>query len=25
VHGPDCGCGYKSRLQGYDNKESGRV
>ena len=25
VHGPDCGCGYKSRLQGYDTKESGRV
>ena len=24
-HGPDCGCGYKSRLQGYDTKESGRV
>ncbi len=25
VHGPDCGCGHKSRLQGYDTKESGRV
>ncbi len=25
VHGPDCGCGYKSRLQGYDTKENGRV
>lgn len=25
VHGPDCGCGYKSRLQGFDTKESGRV
>ena len=25
VHGPDCGCGYKSRLQGYHTKGSGRV
>jgi zinc transport system ATP-binding protein len=25
VHGPDCGCGYKSRLQGYDDKETRRV
>ena len=25
VHGPNCGCGYKSRLQGFDTKETGRV
>ncbi|CAN7481950.1 metal ABC transporter ATP-binding protein [Pararhizobium sp. LjRoot255] len=25
VHGPDCGCGHQSRLQGFDNKETRRV
>ncbi|CAN7351991.1 ATP-binding cassette domain-containing protein [Pararhizobium sp. LjRoot235] len=25
VHGPDCGCGHQSRLQGFDDKETRRV
>jgi zinc transport system ATP-binding protein len=25
VHGPDCGCGHHSRLQGFDGREKSRV
>ncbi|WP_275783159.1 ATP-binding cassette domain-containing protein [Pararhizobium gei] len=25
AHGPDCGCGHHSRLQGYDNKDRHRA